>query len=127
MWTTPTYASGNFFGPGGMPWTVESGDVTTFEYMIIGKTMWMSFHLINTTISGTADYNIYIAIPASKTAAKTITFTYMVYQGNWVMACGNTAPSGSTINLFPDVTQAAKWALSTNATFLVGNIFFEIN
>ena len=46
---TPTFSAGNFAARGAGTWTVESGDVQTNRYRVLGKTMFWELKLLNTT------------------------------------------------------------------------------
>jgi hypothetical protein len=65
-WTTPTYAAGNFTASAGT-WTVDAGDVTTYRYLQIGKTMVVAFTILTSTTSTTPNA-LKIAIPNSGVA-----------------------------------------------------------
>ena len=123
VWTTPSYSAGNFTGSESMTWTVEAGDVGTLSYMILGKTMFVVFTINTTTVGGTVDYTLEILVPASKTAVGQTNFLYREYQGTWVVALGYVI--GTKIYLQADLINT-KWALSTNATYVSGMVFFEI-
>ena len=129
IWTTPTFAAGNFTASGSMTWTVPSA--ATYEYMIIGKTMWIIWKLASTTIAGTPSTTLSIAIPASKTAAKGVrgSFTYQHVGGlgNVVAGC-EVAASASTISLYVDLSYgASNWTASAGNFYAYGTIVFEIS
>ena len=54
----------NWFIPStGMTWTVTAADVKTMKYMLIGKTVFFTVFLQNTSIGGTPNYQLYIRLP----------------------------------------------------------------
>jgi hypothetical protein len=124
-WITPTFAAGNFTGNGSMTWTVEAGDVATFAYRINGKTMTVAFVLDTTTIGGTANFILFITIPAGKVAAKTMSNpVWILNNGTYEIGRVSVAASGTSLNILrPNV---ANFALSTNNNSVYGFIAFEI-
>jgi hypothetical protein len=126
-WTTPSYNAANFTGNGSMTWGVDSGDVETYSYCIIGKTMQVRFFLNTTTVGGSLNTALQIAIPASKTCSGDAPFMYGKYQGTWSMACGLVTNGATVISLFTDLTQSGNWSASTNTTYVKGQVFFPIS
>ncbi len=125
-WTTPAFSAGDFTAGGAQTWTVAAGDVTTFAYQIIGKTMRIMFNIKTTTVGGTPNEVLNIAIPASKTAAKEVTFPIVTLDNN-------TRGIGfASISAGGAIIQCAKsdysvWAASTNLTGVYGSVTFEIS
>ena len=70
IWTTVTYAAGNFTASAGT-WTVDAADQTTFKYMLIGKTLFVNFVIANTDVSD-AGVSLRITLPGGFTAAHRI-------------------------------------------------------
>jgi hypothetical protein len=125
-WTTPTFSAGNFTGNGSMTWTVAAGDVSTYAYKILGKTMIVAFSLITTTVGGTPSTTLQIAIPASKVATKRMANPVLLLDNN-VRATGyaEVAASGTVIQIIR--TDAANFTASADQTYVFGQITFEIN
>jgi hypothetical protein len=125
-WTTPSFDAGDFTASGSMTWTVESGDVVTYAYTIIGKKMTVAFIFNTTTIGGTPSTNVKIKIPASKTAAKLmVTIAKMFNNGVWSNGFCNVVASGDYIGVYNgDVTSLTA---ETDLTGVRGIITFEIN
>lgn len=124
-WVTPTFNAGDFTGNGSMTWTLASGDVDTLAYTIQGKKMTVSFVLNTTTVGGTLNTNLQILIPASKTAAKSMVNPVYVFDNlvaTTAYAQVNTA--GTTISIIK--FGAGNWNASTNQTYVLGQITFEI-
>jgi len=124
-WTTPAFNAGNFTASGSMTWTVESGDVQTYAYTIIGKTMILNFTIVTSTVGGTPDSTLQIAIPASKLAAKTqtggLTYTDAALRG---VGSTTVVAGGSIAYLY--TYSWGNWTPSTNTTRVSGSIAFEI-
>ena len=125
-WTTPAFSAGDFTASGTMTWTVAAGDVTTYDYMINGKTMSINVVLVTTTVGGTLSTGLRVAIPASKVSAKYVSNLCKNYQGTWVSGSFEIAAGGTYIAVFPDVPQAANWAAGTDNTYIQLSATFEI-
>ena len=125
-WVSPSYSAGNFTAGGSMTWTVDIGDITTYAYQIIGKTMTVVFFITATTVAGTPAINLIIAVPASKVATKTISNT-LYYSDNGTIGAGlvSITAAGTSINLYK--SGFSNWTGATNTTAVYGELTFEIN
>lgn len=125
-WTTPTYAGGNFTSSSGT-WTVDSGDVTTYAYTVIGKTMILAVFLLNTSVTGTPA-TLRIAIPGGFTAAKAMRAWIETVDNGGTPATGmfDVAAAGTYVTVYRDLSGTA-WSASTNATHVIGTITFEVS
>jgi hypothetical protein len=126
-WITPAFNAANFTGNGSMTWTVESGDVATYAYIISGKTMTVSLFINTTTVGGTPDNTLQVAIPASKVATKAMASATSRLLDNNVVRAGimQVLASGTVIQVLRD--DAAAFTASTNQTGFRGQLTFEIN
>lgn len=126
-WTTPTFNAGNFTGSASMTWTVEAGDVQTYSYMIIDKTMLLTIAINTSTVGGTADYALKVAIPASKTAAAYGEGLGLVYNGTaWLF--GVTEINLGFVYFYYGLYQTqTKWSLVSNTAYVRGTFMFPIN
>jgi hypothetical protein len=125
-WTTPAFDAGNFSGGGSMTWTVESGDVVTYAYTIVGKTMTLAFSLDTTTVGGTPSDELLITIPASKTATKTIyAAAFISDDGSRSIGVCRSVASRTTIGVL--LASAGNFTASTDNTIIRGEITFQIN
>ena len=125
-WTTPAFSAGDFTGNSSMTWTVAAGDVATHAYTITGKTMTVNFVLNGTTVGGTPNFALQMAIPASKTATKAVQVpAYMIDNGTRGLGFASVAAGGTQISIIK--SDASNWAASTDATYVYGSITFEIN
>ena len=125
-WTTPAFNAANFTANGSMTWTVGAGDVTTYAYQILGKTMVVAFYLQVTTVGGTPNIALVIKIPDGKTATKAISNNINFLDNN-VRGIGfcEISAGGTSITCYRG--DVANWTASTNATYIIGQITFEIN
>lgn len=73
---TPTFDAADYTGGGAQTWTLTSGDVNTFGYLLEGKILSLQLNLTNTTIGGTPDADLRRTMPNSFTVAKTVTSLY---------------------------------------------------
>jgi hypothetical protein len=126
-WITPTFAAGNFTGNASMTWTVASGDVDTYAYMLDGRIMTVVWYMQTTTVGGTPNTTLQIAVPNSLTAAKRVLnpFIYNDNGGGNTMGFAEVASSGVVIQLFK--LTAANWSAATDATKVFGQISFEVS
>ena len=126
-WTTPAFDVGNFTAAESMTWTVDSADVLTYAYSIVGKTMSLNFLLSTTTVGGTLSNYLILKIPGGKTIAKYFS-TIIFVTDNGVNAVGYMLGIAGTteIRLYKDVS-GVNWSASTNNTGVRGSIILEIN
>jgi len=127
-WITPAFNAGDFTASGAMTWTLQAGDVEDYSYTLIGsKTMIISFRLSATSVGGTANLSLRIAIPAGKLAARKMLNSCIAVDGGGgvVLAHVQAATVGDAfIGIF--LASGANWTLSTNATAVYGQITIEI-
>jgi hypothetical protein len=128
-WTTPSYSAGNFTASSSMTWTVESGDVNIYEYTIIDKTMWLNCTIDASTVGGTVDYALRVAIPASKTLAKGFETTALCYNGTaWKLGIVEGGTSGTYVSVYYATSEEdTKWSLSTNGVYIRFCVVLHIN
>lgn len=68
---TPAFSAGDYTAGGTQTWTLASGDVSSFAYLLEGKALTLQWSLINTTIGGTPDADLRRVLPNSFTVAAT--------------------------------------------------------
>lgn len=126
-WITPAFNAADFSANGAMTWTVGSGDVVTYAYMIVGKMMIVNYYLNVTTVGGTLNSTLKIKIPAGKISAKRAAIPFN-FADNGVEGTGiSFIFEGDTIiNLQKGIGGFINWAASTNNTTVAGSITFEI-
>jgi hypothetical protein len=124
---TPTFAGGNFTANGAMTWTVDSGDVTTYAYLLRGRTLFVEFDIQTTTVGGTLNSLLNVAIPAGYTLAKQ-QFSAAVWASNNGTATTGLigGPAASTV-LGINKSDLTNWAAATNNTRVASSICVEVN
>lgn len=124
--TNVSFSAGNFTGSASMTWTVQSGDVDAFRYSIVNKVMRVSLVLETTTVGGTADRYLQVAIPAGKTALGITRATYSYNEGSaWKVGQVSVVDGGSVIRL--EREDGSNWSLTTNTTYVSLTFDFDIN
>jgi hypothetical protein len=98
VWIDIPYNQANFGATAGT-WTVPAQ--TTFAYMLVGKTMMLSFYLASTTISA-APGALIITVPGGFTCSRIITGSFAYYTGS-IAATGWSVAQGTTIYLYRDI------------------------
>jgi len=124
-WTTPAFSAGNFTASGSMTWTVGSGDVITYDYMLVGKTMTLSFLIQGSTVGGTPSSSLRIAVPASAVIARTVVIPVTIVDNGTRSTGYLTANAGATY-VFCNHNDDANYAASTDNTGVYGQIAFEV-
>ena len=124
-WTLIPYVAGNFTGQSPMTWAVDAADQADLSYTLIGKTALVNFDLRNTTFSGTASPQVFIATPAaiSQKAGK-VTFAWCRI-ANVTNQAGLVYTAGGT-TLAIQLTSLANFQLGTNNVTIQGSIAYEI-
>ena len=128
-WITPTYAAGNFTGNGAMTWTVQAGDVTTYAYLLRGRMLTVNFTLVTTTVGGTLNSQLLIALPGGYSAPKDTRVPFL-RSDNGVVGVGEiiaNAVSGTLLALRKDAYAANAWAAATDTTAVQGSITVEVS
>lgn len=127
-WSAVTFAAGNFTAGGAQTWTLASGDQDTFRYVECGKTMTTSVVLVTTSVGGTPNPELRIAIPNGRTAQSTSGGTFsglnnsVAFVGTWQATSGN-----AYISLYVDSSFATNWTAATNTTQVRGTFIVHIN
>jgi hypothetical protein len=124
QWSAPTFSSSDYTASGSMVWTVEQADVNV-SYVIIGKTMTVSFRLGATTISGTLSTELMMKIPASKIANRSAVAAIWIAQPGPVFEAGYAEVTGSDSQIKFRRLAENNWISSTNNTYIFGQITFE--
>ncbi len=124
-WISVSFSAGNFTANGSMTWTVGSGDQTTFRYTLVGKTMTVSVWLDNTTVGGTLNTALFVAIPGGFTGAANM-MTPIVLYDNGVSRPGfaYVSPGGSVINV--QRNDFGNFTAATDTTTVRFTMSFEV-
>lgn len=129
-WVTPTFSAGNFTVPAGGAWTVDAGDVTTFRYRRVGKTITVAFTLVTTSVSATAGPSfdpkvLQIAIPQGLLAKRrTSARISLSNAGTPGLGYCTVTAGGSVIQCYID--SEGQWLGALNTTSVAGEITFEV-
>lgn len=108
-WSTRTFSASNYTANGSMTWTVGSGDVYTERFMEFGLTQRLNIVLTQTTVGGTANTELRITLPNSRTASATTS--------GW---CGGSN-NGTTFNGAWEVVSGTTYAAVYNTPANIGN------
>lgn len=127
-WITPPYNAADFTGSGaGMTWTVQAGDVVTYAYTIIGKTMMLSIYLNTTSVGGTLNDGLGIRIPGGYTSAKKVRVPIDLYDNNVKNVGAFFEVGAGGTKIYAIRSDYSIFSASTNLTSVRGQIMFEIN
>lgn len=127
-WITPSFSALNFSANGTMTWTVAAGDVTTYQYTIIGKMMTVNFHIVTSTIGGAVNTSLQIAIPSGRVAATSAQnpLAYIVDNGVAIVTGMARVAAAGTVIFLEKTAPAANWTASADNAEVRGQITFEI-
>lgn len=124
-WTSPAFNAAIFTASGSMTWTVGSGDVSAFAYILFGKTMIVQFSLNTTTVGGTPSDQLLIGIPGGYVASRdALQPVFLVDGAARTTGYAQVTPAGTTIKIYR--TDAGNFSAATNTTFVLGQITFEV-
>ena len=117
---TIPYSAGNFSSNVGT-WTVDAGDVPLLAYSVIGKTMWITFQVVTTSVTGSPT-TLRIALPSGFTAANTGPSPIFHQNGGstWQIGMAQPAGGGTQVNLYVDAGGTVAWATATNSLPIYG-------
>ena len=125
-WTQVAFNAGDFTASGAMTWTVAAGDVGTFMYTIIEKTMTVCFNLNTTSIGGVVSTDLKILIPASKIAIRQVSNPVTLLDN------GTRVMGRAFINSLNDTfitiqrLDAGNFTAAADTTYVIGQLTFEI-
>jgi hypothetical protein len=124
-WLSPAFNAGDFTASAGA-WTVIAGNVGTYAYTLVGKTMTIAWDINNTNV--TAASALRLAIPATNTAAKTMYGSHRAGDAGaaTVMAVCRVVATAGYVEMFANGA-AGNWTITAgNNTSTQGQITFEI-
>lgn len=124
---TPTFAAGNFTANGAMTWTVDAGDVTTYAYMLRGRTLFVEFDIQTTTVGGTLNSLLNVAIPAGYTLAKQQFSAAVWANNNGTPTTGLIGGPAAATVLGINKSDLTNWAAATNNTRVASSICVEVS
>jgi len=125
-WTSVSFSAGNFTANGSMTWTVASGDQITYQYMLIGKTLFVNAVIDTSTVGGTPNIVLQLAVPGGFTAAKKAQASCVLFD-NGVAALGfsQVLASGTLIQI--GRADGSNLAASTDNTYVRVMMQFEVS
>lgn len=125
-WQDVAYNAGNFTASAGT-WGVDAADQVTFQYMLVGKTMWVAF-VINQTDVTNAGVSLRITIPGGFTAAKTSRQYLRVIDAGAAGASGMAVITAATtvIECFSSPAAAGFAITAADNTNVAGVVCFEV-
>lgn len=123
--TTPTFAAGDYTANGTMTWTVGSGDIVTCTHSFNGKLITMLWRMDNTTVGGSLNTQLRIAIPGGLLAAKGNTGASLLIEAGTSISSYSQAIAGLGFIVISKIG-GANFASATDTTSLQGSITFEV-
>ena len=124
-WTTPTFSAGDYTSDTGA-WTVASGNVVTFRYIVVGKMMTVLLTIESSTITGTPGV-LHIKIPGGYTSTKSVWNLATDYNGSAYETCVIRVLSSATLIDVYRYPNFAAWGATAGSHILRGEITFEVN
>lgn len=125
VWITPTFSAGDFTASGSMTWTVGSGDVFTYAYILNGNKLTISFVLATTSVGGTLGPTLQIKIPGGFVATKQM-FSTCYIADNGVSSIGRCSVDASGTVIKIQRVDVTNYTAATDATNIFGQITIEV-
>lgn len=126
-WTIVPFNSGMFTGFSDMIWTVTQADVS---YRVVGDTMTIAFNIVNSSVSGTRNGVLRMAIPGGYKIPVTMVDTVVAYDNNTpVLAKVLVLPVGTfggDGNIWFSKADLTSWAASVALTTIQGTFSFHV-
>ena len=122
---TPTFAAGDYSVTGGGSWTVEAGDVATYRFRILGKTMFMEIVIGGSTI-GSAPVILTIALPESKKTANAWQIASGIYDNGATVQDIKITATVSGVDILIQKIDDTAFTNGTNNQDIKFNTSFEI-
>lgn len=121
-WSVPNYAASNFSANGAMTWSVNQGSVINLEYaefgahgFASGATQILHVFLVNTTVGGTPNTQLKIAVPNNRAILRTCGGTFS-YRDNGTYGSGIWEALTNDMTIAFYKSDKSNWAASTSAT-----------
>lgn len=122
-WVSQSFNAGNFTPDTGT-WTVASGDASTNDYIVIGKTMIWNLSVATSTVASNP-VELRCTIPAGATAQASAYVTGLAIINGTAEFIRVDAQAGVTYVRAMRVNVAA-WSASTDNTYVIFQIAIEI-
>ena len=119
-WIDVPYSAANFYAAAGT-WTVEAADQVTFQYMLVGKTLFLNVWLQTTSVS-TAPAWVAVANPLGIVVPpRQIRTLIQTYDGTaWGSGLASTVPGDSRIFFYRTLNTGTAWPTVTNNLYIIG-------
>jgi hypothetical protein len=122
--TNVAYNAGDFTASAGT-WTVDSADVKTFQYRLIGKSMLITFNIAGTDVSAGA--TLRIALPGGFTCNKEVLVPIrIVDNGTSGIGLAQVVASGTQIICYASAAAAGFAVTAADNTNVQGQIEIEV-
>ena len=109
-----------------MTWTLQAGDVSTYQYTYINTLMIVNFVLATTTIGGTPGPTLLIKIPAGRKAVTPAAGFCSVYNNALNPTAWCFVNDGfSSGNIAVQKLDSSNFVAETNACNIIGTITFQ--
>jgi hypothetical protein len=126
-WITVAFSAGNFTANGSMTWTVASGDQSLYRYTLSGSTMTLAFSILTSTVGGTPNTDLRIAIPGGFTATQTgVCGALYVNDNGTIGPAGLMSTTATAGYVILRKSQETNWSASTDNTAVAGTAIFEV-
>lgn len=127
-WIAVSFSAGNFDAISTAEWTVDSGDVDSNRYMLVGKTLWWNLRVGSTTVvSGDEGLDYLIAtIPGGFTANATSAVAAAYLNDNGTVRSGLVEAISGTTEVRISRNDGVDLAASTNGTYVYFLIAIEV-
>lgn len=124
-WITVPFNANDYGGNGTMTWTLQAGDYETFQYMLIGKTMFVIGSWQTTSVGGAVNTALTVKIPGGFVAKNRTLFGSRAVDNGVSIASFNLVTAGATVIQIVR-HDLANWTASANTTRANVGMFFEI-
>ena len=123
-WIDIPFNAANFSAAAGA-WTVEAADQVFYKYMLVGRTLFLSFYIGTSTITA-ATTDVRILLPAGYTSAGYFENQIRILNNN-VRKSGIAycSTSGTVIQI--GHLDGASWSAATNTNYVIGQIAIGVN
>lgn len=124
-WITPTYAGGTYTASTGT-WTVDSGDVTSYKYRLIGRTLTFAVRIDTSSVASNGG-DLRVGLPAGLTSNMSAQDAAIAFDNS--LTTSDVGVASITVG----ITYVAvflkgfgNWANATNTTALRFTLTFEV-
>lgn len=119
-WISVPYASGNFTGGGGT-WGVGSGDIVTYATYMKGTSLFATWYINTTTVSGITS-QLFITLPNGYAIAATSLQAFVYNDAGAGLLTGFCQVSAAGTTILLEKLTAAAWTPVTDGTGVYGTV-----